>query len=53
MEQLPRESYSSLSVERLLEEWKERAVVDRRQARLERSKFAEWEIWKLVRISWR
>ena len=44
---------SSLSVDRLLEEAKEKNIVDLRKKRLERSGFAEWRIWKLLRIDWK
>jgi hypothetical protein len=48
-----RKDNSSLSIERLLEESKEKNIVELRKKRLERSKLAEWRIWKLLRISWR
>ena len=44
---------SSLSIERLLEEAKEKNIVDLRKKRLERSRFTEWKIWKLLRIDWK
>jgi hypothetical protein len=44
---------SSLSITKLLKESKEKNIIDQRKTRLERSKFAEWGIWKLLRIKWR
>ena len=44
---------SSLSIEELLEETKEKNIVDLRKKRLERSGFEEWKIWKLLRIDWK
>jgi hypothetical protein len=43
----------SLSIKRLLEEAKEKNIVDLRKKRLERSGFTEWKIWKLLRIDWK
>ena len=43
----------SLSIDRLLEEAKEKNIVDLRKKRLERSGFTEWKIWKLLRIEWK
>jgi len=48
-----KDSDSSLSIERLLKESKEKHVLDQRKGGLARSKFAEWRIWKLLRINWR
>jgi transcription initiation factor IIE alpha subunit len=48
-----RKDNSSLSIERLLEELKEKNIVELRKRRLERSGFTRWRIWKLFRISWR
>jgi hypothetical protein len=49
----PKESGSSLSIKRLLEESKKKDTLDQRKRGLERSGFAEWRIWKLLRINWR
>ena len=46
-------SNSSLSIERLLEESREKNVVELRKTRLKRSGFAHWGIWKLLRIEWK
>ena len=46
-------SNSSLNIERLLEEAKEKNIIDLRKKRLERSGFTEWKIWKLLRIEWK
>jgi hypothetical protein len=43
----------SLSIDRLLEEAKEKNIIDLRKKRLERSGFTEWKIWKLLRIDWK
>ena len=43
----------SLSIDRLLEEAKEKNIADLRKKRLERSGFTEWKIWKLLRIDWK
>ena len=43
----------SLSIDELLEEARERNIVDLRRKWLERSGFAEWRIWKLLRIDWK
>ena len=43
----------SLSIDRLLEESKEKNIVELRKKRLERSGFTEWKIWKLLRIDWK
>ena len=48
-----RKDDSSLSIERLLEELKEKNIVELRKRRLERSGFTEWKIWKLLRIDWK
>jgi hypothetical protein len=48
-----RKDNSSLNIERLLEEAKEKNIVELRKKRLERSGFTRWRIWKLFRISWR
>jgi hypothetical protein len=53
MGRFPRKSNSSLSIERLLDEAKEKNIVDLRKKRLERSGFTEWKIWKLPRIEWK
>lgn len=50
---MPKEGGFSLSIKRLLENSKEKEIVDQRKVRLEWSKFAEWGIWKLLRIKWR
>jgi hypothetical protein len=44
---------SSLSIEELLQKTKEKNIVDLRKKKLERSGFAEWKIWKLLRIDWK
>jgi hypothetical protein len=46
-------SDSSLSIEKLLEKSKEKDIVDLRKKRIEQSGFAEWRIWKLLRIDWK
>jgi len=46
-------SNSSLNIERLLEEAKEKNIIDLRKKRLERSGFTTWRIWKFLRINWR
>jgi len=48
-----RKDNSSLSIERLLEESKEKNIVELRKKRLERSGFTGWRIWKLFRIGWK
>jgi hypothetical protein len=48
-----RKDNSSLSIERLLEESKEKNIVELRKKRLERSGFTRWRIWKLLRIDWK
>jgi hypothetical protein len=53
MGRFPKKSDSSLSIERLLEESKEKDIVDLRKRRLEWSRFSKWRIWKLFRIDWR
>ena len=53
MGRFPRKSNSSLSIERLLDEAKEKNIIDLRKKRLERSGFTEWKIWKLLRIEWK
>jgi len=44
---------SSLSIREVLNEAKETNVIDLRKERLERLKFTEWKIWKLLRVNWR
>jgi hypothetical protein len=53
MGRFPGKRDSSLNIERLLEEAKEKNIVDLRKKRLERSGFTEWKIWKLLRIDWK
>ena len=53
MEWLRKEDDASLSIDRLLEESKEKDTIERRRDRLERTKFPQWGIWKLLRINWR
>ena len=43
----------SLNIDRLLEEAKEKNIVDLRRKRLGWSGFTEWKIWKLLRIGWK
>ena len=52
MTRVPKEN-DSLSIERLLRESKEKRIAGRRKVRLDRFKFADWGIWKLLRITWR
>jgi hypothetical protein len=44
---------SSLSIERLLKETKEKNRIDLKKKRLEQSGFSAWKIWKLLRIDWK
>ena len=48
-----RKDNSSLSIERLFEESKEKNIVELRKKRLERSGFTRRRIWKLLRIDWK
>jgi hypothetical protein len=53
MKQSSKNTYSFLDIEGLLEKSKDKSIIERREERLERLRFTEWRIWKLLGIIWK
>jgi len=49
----PKGHDSSLSIDRLLHESKEKETIKKRQTTVKRSGFTDWGIWRFLGIKWK